>query len=113
LSSEALGGRADSAAGQQPITRLNAPRGEGPHAPGTASISVVLAAFRLRDRFPNGFRPARAAEPTPSSNQWECNSPPETIESAYLRYANGVGHSPEEIRLTPIEGAPAWIDSEQ
>ena len=35
------------------------------------------------------------------------------IESAYLRYANGVGHSPEEIRLTPIEGGPAWIDSER
>jgi uncharacterized protein (TIGR03435 family) len=35
------------------------------------------------------------------------------IESAYLRYANGVGHSPEEIHLTPIEGGPAWIDSAQ
>ena len=43
----------------------------------------------------------------------ECRTVKMLIESAYLRYANGVGHSPEEIRLTPIEGGPAWIDSEQ
>jgi len=42
----------------------------------------------------------------------ECRTVKDLIESAYLRYANGVGHSPEEIHLTPIEGGPSWIESE-
>jgi len=60
-----------------------------------------------------GGRGASGGRSSPVRLRIDCQTVKDLIQSAYLRYANGEGHSPWVIASTRIEGGPAWINSER